>query len=113
MSAKSPRYKSILPDPYALHAAGLRTLTDALVLVTIGRCGIVGARRQGMTELLRVPYATVRSSVERLCDLGLVCEASRDNGTGCAINFLVTRKGWELLTTPADLGMYPQQAAAV
>ena len=113
MSAKSPRYKTILADPYTLHAAGLRTLTDAMVLTTIGRTGIVGAQRQGIADLLRLPYATVNTSVERLCDLKLVCAASRSNGQGCAINFLCPRMGWELLTTPGDTAMYPQQSAAV
>ncbi|MFZ9938464.1 MAG: hypothetical protein ACO3JG_15610 [Luteolibacter sp.] len=102
-----------MADPLLIHAAGVRTMTELVLFIHIGRCGLVGCRRRDLAQRFRIAYETVVCACERLAELKLITEASRDTGRGCAINYIVTRKGWELLTTPADFSLFPQQQAAI
>ena len=99
--------KPIIADPLRLYELGLRNLLDMAMLVHIGRCGIVGTKRQAIADYMRVSYDTARSGVDRLFELKLIACASRDNGPGSAHNLVCTVRGWKLLTQPADFTMFP------
>lgn len=99
--------KAIIADPMRLFELGLRNLMDMAILVHIGRCGIIGAKRTSIAAAHRVSYDTARSGVDRLCELGLVTSISKDYSVGTPFNFVCTVKGWNLLTTPADFSMFP------
>lgn len=105
--------KPIIADPMRLYALGLRNLMDMAILVHIGRCGLVGARRTSIAEMLGVSYDTARSGVDRLQEHRLVTVISRDHGPGLAHSMVVTLKGWKLLTQPADLSMFPHSQLAL
>lgn len=90
-----------------LFELGLRNLMDMAIMIHIGRCGIIGAKRTTIAAALRVSYDTARSGVDRLCELGLVTSISKDHTQGTPMNFVCTLKGWKLLTTPADFTLFP------
>jgi hypothetical protein len=105
--------KPIIADPMRLYELGLRNLMDMAILVHIGRCGLVGAKRTTISEVMNVSYETARSGVDRLCDLGLLTSISRDYRAGCPHNFVCTVRGWDLLTKPADFSMFPHSQLAL
>lgn len=102
-------YKEIIPDPLALLSAGVRNVLDAAILIHIGRCGTNGTTRP---ELVRQipghPYSSMTSATDRLTDLGLITAVSKLHKTGTPHCFMVTGKGWKLLTTPGDFAVFPQ-----
>lgn len=105
--------KAIIADPLSLYELGIRNLMDMAILVHIGRCGLVGATRKSISEILKVSYDTARSGVDRLQDIKLVTPASRDHGPGCAYNMVCTVRGWNLLTQPADFTLFPHSQIAL
>jgi len=105
--------KPIIADPLRLYELGLRNLMDMAILIHVGRCGLVGAKRTAIAEMIKVSYDTARSGVDRLCDLGLLTSISRDYRAGCPHNFVCTVRGWDLLTKPADFSMFPHSQLAL
>lgn len=105
--------KPIIADPMRLYSFGLRNLMDMVILVHIGRCGLVGARRTSIAEMLGVSYHTARSGVDRLQEHRLITVISRDHGPGLAYSMVVTLKGWKLLTQPADFSLFPHSQLAL
>lgn len=105
--------KPIIADPLRLYELGLRNLMDMAILVHIGRCGLIGAKRQSVADTIKVSYDTARSGVDRLIEHGLVTTASRDHGPGLAHNMVCTVRGWNLLTQPADFTMFPHSQLAL
>ena len=105
--------KTIIADPLRLYELGLRNLMDMAILIHIGRCGIVGAKRTSIAALMKVGYDTARSGVDRLCELGLITSVSRDYRAGLPHNFVCTVRGWKLLTEPADFSMFPHSQLAL
>lgn len=101
------KVKPIIADPLRLYELGLRNLMDMAILIHIGRCGLIGAKRQSIADAMGVCYDTARSGVDRLIDNGLVTSISRDYRPGSPHNFVCTVRGWNLLTTPADFSMFP------
>lgn len=90
-----------------LFELGLRNLMDMAIIIHIGRCGIIGAKRTTIAASLGVSYDTARSGVDRLCELGLVTSISKDHTQGTPMNFVCTVKGWNLLTMRADFTLFP------
>lgn len=107
------KLKPIIADPLRLYELGLRNLMDMAILIHIGRCGIVGAKRASIAALMNVGYETARSGVDRLCELGLITSVSRDYRAGLPHNFVCTLRGWKLLTEPADFTMFPHSQLAL
>lgn len=107
------KYKPIIADPLRLYQLGLRNLMDMAILIHIGRCGIVGAKRASIAALMNVAYETVRGGVDRLCELKLITSVSRDYRAGLPHNFVCTVGGWKLLTEPADFTMFPHSQLAL
>jgi hypothetical protein len=107
------KFKPIIADPMRLYELGLRNLMDMAILVYIGRCGIIGAKRKAIAEEMKVHYHTAFSGVDRLIDLGLVTSISRDYRPGSPHNFVCTVRGWDLLTKPADFSMFPHSQLAL
>lgn len=105
--------KPIIADPLRLYELGLRNLMDMAILIHIGRCGLIGAKRQSVADTIKVSYDTARSGVDRLIEHGLVTTASRDHGPGLAHNMVCTVRGWNLLTQPADFTMFPHSQLAL
>jgi hypothetical protein len=112
--------RSLCPDPLGLYHLGLRNLLDLCVLIHIGRTGIHGTTRKRILEALRaserplrIAYETIVSSTNRLQDLGLITTNGRLHKQGTDLNYILTKHGWEILTTSPVLTLYPQQAAAV
>jgi len=99
--------KQIIADPLRLYALGLRNLMDMAILVHIGRCGIIGAKRTSIAAHIGTTYETARTGTDRLCELGLVTSVSRENRAGLPHNFVCTVRGWNLLTQPSDFSMFP------
>lgn len=109
MSATKP----IIADPLRLYALGLRNLMDMAILVHVGRCGLIGARRRSIAEHIKVGYDTARTGTDRLAELGLITCISKDQRPGKAHNFVCTVRGWKLLTMPADFSMFPHSQLAL
>jgi hypothetical protein len=105
--------KPIIADPLRLYELGVRNLMDMAILIHIGRCGIIGARRRSIADHISVSYDTARTGTDRLWDLGLITSASRDHGPGLAHNLVCTVRGWNLLTQPADFTMFPHSQLAL
>ena len=100
--------KPILADPLAAFGAGVRHMVDFAVLVHIGRCGLHGATRQGIVDC--VPgsgYRIIWCAVDRLAEMGMIVAYGKNNSQVRASRYVVTVKGWELLTRPADFTMFP------
>lgn len=101
--------RAIIADPVILFRAGLRNLADMVVLIHLGRCGLVGSVRPAMVEALGIHYETLRAVIDRLEDLKWVISSSTDSGQGRACRYVVTTAGWEVLTTAADYSPYQSQ----
>lgn len=105
----SAQYKQIIPDPQALLAAGVCNVVDAVVLVHIGRCGTNGTMRmQMMREIPGISYSSLKLATDRLENLKLITVASKLPLSGTPFVYMVTGKGWKLLTHPGDYTMFPQ-----
>lgn len=100
------KIKPIIADPHTLYRAGVRNLTDMVVLVHFGRCGLLGSERQAMADFLRIPYEAVRSAVDRLCELHWVTPINNTTGRGRACRYVVTVAGWKVLTTAPDFAPF-------
>lgn len=98
--------KPIFPDALTLRSAGVRTLTDMIVLVHLGRCGISGATVNGCADALRLNHNTVYTSLERLTDVKLVTRVSVIRKQGLPALYVVTVSGWNALTKPADYSLF-------
>lgn len=107
------KVKPIIADPLRLYELGIRNLMDMAILIHIGRCGLIGAKRQSIADTIKVSYDTARSGVDRLIEHGLVTAACRDHGPGLAHNMVCTVRGWNLLTMPADFTMFPHSQLAL
>jgi len=105
--------KPILPDPWTLHKAGLNTLHQAAVFVHLGRCGIQGTTVPGTAEALNINLNSVHSTMGLLEDLKLAVHYAKKNSQGRAKLYVVTKKGWELLTTPGDFTLFPDATRAM
>jgi len=90
----------------ALYRVGLRSLLDMVLLVHIGRCGLVGSLRCRCGEDLGVPYETIRASFGRLEDYGLIVGTSNSHTRGRANRFVVSAKGWAVLVVPGDFSAF-------
>ena len=101
------KLKTLTPDPATMLRAGLTTLSDAAVLVHAGRCGLCGCTINDLMESVRIPYNTASQCADRLRDAGFLTRFSRTNRRGRAYWYVATVKGWELLTTPADVHLFP------
>jgi hypothetical protein len=99
--------KPIIADPLILDRAGISTTRQAAIFIHIGRCGLIGTTIPQITEALAINHSTVRETIYILSeDLKLVTEAGRSNTKGRAFNYVVTIRGWQLLTSPADFSMF-------
>lgn len=107
------KYKPIIADPLRLHDAGIRSLGMAATLIHIGRCGLVGTTIPRMKDDLKMSASTLDFHVGGLVDMGLAVTASKANSKGRPINYVVTVKGWGLLTTPPDFSMFPWAHSAI
>jgi hypothetical protein len=96
--------REILPDPLVLMRLGVHRMIDAAVLVHLGRCGTCGATRAALTA---ATGGAIVAAVGRLKKLRLVTDLGRSNGQGRHFRHVVTRLGWRVLTTPADLSAFP------
>jgi len=99
--------KTIVPDPFTFHQAGIGTTQQAAILVHIGRSGLQGCRIDGIGDALRMSASTVQSVCYKLQDMGLVVRFGRTNRRGRAFYWTVTVRGWTLLTTPAEVDLFP------
>lgn len=99
--------RTINPDPFLLDRANVITLRQSAVFIHIGRCGLLGTTIPAITECLGYSGGTVTNIIDTLQGLELIMPTSRANSQGRARNYVVTVKGWELLTAPADFSMFP------
>ena len=107
------KLKSLTPDPATFLRAGLSTLSDAAILVHVGRCGLCGCALSDLSDTLRIPYNTVSQCCDRLRDAGFLTRFSRTNRRGRAYWYVVTVPGWELLTTPPEVHLFPDATKGV
>ena len=103
----------IIADPMALDRVGVVSTKQAGVLIHIGRCGLVGTTIPEMSTALRINGSTLTHIVGVLVDLKLITSAVRYNKQGRARNYVVTVRGWNLLTEPADFSMFPHVQTAL
>lgn len=99
--------KQLIPDPNTFLQAGFRSLRDCAVLVHLGRCGLNGCTVEGMAAAVRAPYNTIYASLQDLAAEGWLLRYGRANSRGRKALYVVTKKGWALLTTPPELEMFP------
>lgn len=108
------KFKPIIADPALLHAAGLRSLNQAMVLVHLGRCGLQGATVKGVSAAMQCMHESSSYSVlEKLREWGMVVHYCRQNSQGRAGRYVISVKGWEVLTRIPDFSMFPDAAALV
>ncbi len=108
VEVKPKAFIPIVADPLALDRAGVCTARQMAIFIHVGRCGLCGVTIPQMTAGLRVCGSTVTSVVNGLLELGLVTSAGRSNAKGRTITYVVTVKGWGVLTAPADFSMFSQ-----
>jgi DNA-binding MarR family transcriptional regulator len=101
---------TIVADPYQFLSAGVHATLEAAILTHIGRCGTIGAKASTLQGVVRGNYNTITTALGRLQDKGLLTRYARSNRQGRAYFWTVTGAGWELLTRPADLSMFPDSA---
>lgn len=99
--------RQIIADPLALDRAGITSCKHAAVFVHMGRCGLVGSTIARTAEALQMCPSTVRSLIGKLEEDKLIVRVFRANSKGRTVQYVVTVKGWEILTKPADLAMFP------
>ncbi len=100
------KIKPIIADPHTLDNAGIRTMRQASVFLHIGRCGLVGATIPGISEALKINGNGLDHVIHLLVDLGLITDYTRKTGQGRARLYVVTVKGWGVLTHAPDLSMF-------
>jgi DNA-binding MarR family transcriptional regulator len=105
-----PGMKPLLPDMDSLYEAGVRHLLDASVLFHIGRCGTVGGHAPEIARVTKTNHHKVTAALDRLQALKLVVITARANGRGRRRTFLVTGRGWKLLTQPQDFRFFHNAA---
>lgn len=88
----------IVSDPYNFRAAGIFSMSEAVALTHLGRCGTLGCRMNDIANACDYPHSTAISVVDRLVEKGFVTRYSRSNRQGRAFHWCVTPAGWELLT---------------
>lgn len=103
-------YKPLVPDMDALYECGIRYLLDASVLFHIGRCGTAGGHAPEIARATRTDHHKVKASLDRLLALKLIVITARSNGRGRLRTFVVTGRGWKLLTQPQDFQFFPHAA---
>lgn len=99
--------KPIVPCPLKFLRAGFKSVTDAAGLVHIGRGGLQGCLLSHLATALNLPISTADTLLRRLADAGYIVRFSRTNTTGRGYWWVVTVKGWELLTQSAEVEMFP------
>lgn len=99
--------KSIIPDPLKFFRVGINSMQQAAILVHVGRCGLQGCRIDAAGDALRMSTSTVNSALGKLQDAGLVVRFGRTNRRGRAFYWTVSVRGWELLTSGADVDLFP------
>lgn len=107
------KFKPIIADPVTFLAAGFHTLYQAAVLVHLGRCGLQGATRNSTAAALKTTYSTVSCLFERMEEAGWICRYGRHNTRGREARFVIGKKGWELITKPPELHMFPGADAVI
>lgn len=108
------KFKPIIADPATMFAAGLRSLNQAMALVHLGRCGLQGCTVKGLSEALESMHESSAYSVlEKLRDWGMVVHYCRQNSQGRASRYVISVKGWEVLTSVPDFSMFPDAGAVV
>lgn len=80
-----------------------------VVLVHLGRCGLLGSIRPAMVRHLGIPYETMRLNLDRLEELRLVTHSGYNTGQGRAHRYVVSVAGWALLCTPGDFSPFQPQ----
>ena len=100
------KHQTILPCVLTMRAAGIEYLLDACLLVHLGRCGPQGSTKPLISSAMSITYDATRASMDRLEALELVAPYTRQATTGRADVWMVSPKGWSLLTTPAVLPAY-------
>ena len=104
--------KPIIADPLTFMRAGLVTLSQAVVLVHVGRTGLQGARVETICDGTGLNYNTIYAIFNKLLDLGLVTRFSRSNAQGRAFFWACTVKGWSVLTTAPEVELFPDALVA-
>jgi DNA-binding MarR family transcriptional regulator len=100
------KIKPIIPDPLTFLRAGINSMQQAAVLVHVGRTGLQGSRINQVTDATGISASTVQGIACILQDSGLLTRFARSNSRGRHYHWVVTVKGWDLLTTSPDLGMF-------
>lgn len=101
------KLKTIIPDPLKFLRAGINTTAQAAVLVHIGRTGLQGCRIDEAAASCRMSYNTVQGIAYLLLEAGYATRFSRSNRQGRAFHWVVTVKGWELLTQAPEVELFP------
>ena len=91
--------------------AGITTCRQAAVLIHLGRCGLAGTTIPAMIDALRMGASTLCCIINHLTTHGLVVDYTRRGSKGRARLYIVTVKGWEVLTSPADFSAFPNALA--
>lgn len=108
------KFKPILADPATLYDAGLRVVSHVVLLVHLGRCGLQGATVGSCAHALkRMPEGTIYSVLEKLRAAGWVIHYCRQNSQGRAGRYVISVKGWELLTRQPDFSMFPDAGVVI
>jgi len=100
------KLKPLQPDPATFYRQNMG-IVDAVVLTHLARCGLQGASRCSTAETTRICYGTLSSSFKRLQAGGYLTEYTQANTRGRTVRFVITARGWQLMTTPAELELYP------
>jgi DNA-binding MarR family transcriptional regulator len=102
------KFKPIVADPLVMYQAGMRTLSQVVILIHLGRCGLHGATVRSITEAMaHMPEGSVYTILEKLLEMGWITRYCRQNSQGRAGRYVITVKGWEIITKVPDLSMFP------
>lgn len=101
------KLKTIQTDPLKFLRGGINTMQQAAVLVHIGRTGLQGCRIDEIADSCRLSASTVACIATNLQAAGYATRFSRSNRKGRAFHWVATVKGWDLLTQPADVDLFP------
>ena len=105
--------RAIIADPLHLDRVGVTTTRQAAIFIHVGRCGLLGTTIPAASKVLGFHVSTVAQTMDALCEARLVTAYGRASGQGRAINYVVTGRGWEVLTAPADFSMFPHAQQAL
>lgn len=106
------KIKPIIPCPRKFLDAGLESMIAGAVLVQIGRCGLQGCRLDMISENVKkrgksLSLSTCDFVTRKLQEEGWITRFTRTNARGRAYWWVVTSKGWALLTQAPDVDLYP------